>query len=80
MASTGIEDSTIQTSTTEPSTVKFVPAVVISEFAIVTIPEVSVTISVSKKPAADHVPALSETISASMETIRTTIEEAHRQN
>ena len=83
VASTGAEDSTLQASTAELSTMKSVLAVVISEAATATIPEMPVTTSASKEPAAGHVPALSETVSASTETVRTIIErgpEAHRQS
>ena len=73
VASTNTEDNTLQTSTGEPSTVKSIPAVVISEAATVTIPEVSVTTSASKELAAGHVPTLSETIFASTEIVRTII-------
>jgi len=49
VASTSAEGIILQTSTAEPSTVKFVPAVIISEAVTVTIPEVPVTTSGSKK-------------------------------
>ena len=52
VASTDAEDSTLQTSTAEPSIVKSVPEVMISDAATVTILEVSVTTSASKEPAA----------------------------
>ena len=52
MVSTGTEDITLQTSTAEPSTMKSVPAVVVSEATTVTIPEMPVTTSVLTEPAA----------------------------
>jgi len=73
-ASTGTEDSTLQTLTAELSTVKSIPAVVISEAATITIPEVSVTTLVLKEPAAGLVPVLSEMASASTDIVRTIIE------
>jgi len=74
VASTGAEDRTLQISTAEPSTVKFVPVVVTSEAAIVTILKVLVTTSASKEPAADPVLALSKMVSAFTETVHTIIE------
>ena len=73
VASTIAEDNTLQTSMAQQSIVKFVPAVVTSEAAIVTILEVSVITFVSKEPVVGHVPALSEMTSASTETIHTII-------
>ena len=78
MTNTGAEDSTLQTSTAEPSTVKSVPAVVISEAATVTIPEVPVTTSSLKELAAGLAPAQSETVSAPTDTIRTITERGSR--
>jgi len=74
MASTSAEDSTLQISMAELSTVKSVPVVDISEAATVTIPEVSVTTSALKEPATGHVPTLNKTVYASTETIHTIIE------
>ena len=74
VVSASTEDSTLQTSMAEPSTVKSVPAVVISNATTVTNSEMLVTTSTSKEPAASHVPALSEMVSTSTETIRTIIE------
>ena len=74
VASTGAEDSTLQTLMAEPSTLKSVPVVVISEATTVIISEVPVTTSALKEVTAGHVPALSEMVFASMETIRMIIE------
>ena len=58
----------------EPSTVKSVPMVVISEATTITIPEVPVTILTLMEPATGLVSAQSEMASASMDTVRTIIE------
>ena len=69
VASTGAEDSTLQTSIAEPSTVKSVPAVVISEATTVTVPEMPVTISMLTEPAAGLVSAPSEMAPASTDIV-----------
>ena len=77
VASTGAEDSALQTSKAEPSTVKSVPAV-ISEATTVTVPEVQVMTLMLTEPAAGLVSAPSEMASASMDILRTIIERGSR--
>ena len=74
VVSTDAEDSALQISIAEPSIVKSVPTVVISEATIVTIPEVPVTTSVFAEPAAGLVSAPSEMASALTDTVCTIIE------
>ena len=64
VASTGAEDSTLRPSTDEPSTVKSVPAVIISKATTVTILEVLATTSALKEPATGLASALREMTSA----------------
>ena len=51
MASTGVENSALQTSAGEPSNVEFVVVPVASEATTIMIPGVSTTISASTDPA-----------------------------
>ena len=74
VASASVEDSILQTSMAEPSTVKSVLAVVISETTTIIIPEVSVPTLTLMEPIAALVSASSEMASASINTIRTIIE------
>ena len=46
VASTGVEDTTLQTSTAKPGTVEFVAALVASEATTITVPEVPAMTSV----------------------------------
>jgi len=73
VASTDAEDSALQTSKAEPSTVKSVP-VVISEATTVTNPEVPVTTLTLMEPVVVLVSAPSEMAPASMDIVRTIIE------
>ena len=74
VASTGVEDGTLQTSKAEPSTMQFVPAVIISEATTVTVPEAPVTTSTLMEPAAGLVSIASKMAPASMDIVRTIIE------
>jgi len=74
VASTGIEDTTLQTSTAKPGTVEFIAALVASEATTITVPEVPAMTSVLTEPAAGLVSAPSELASASVDIICTTIE------
>jgi len=74
VASTGVEDSTLQTSTAESGTVEFVVAPVALEATTVTVPEVSVMTSVLIEPVVGLISTPSEMTPASMDIIRTTIE------
>ena len=74
VASTGAEDSLLQTSAAEPGIVEFVAALVASEATIITVPEVLATISVLTELTAGLVSAPSELTPASMDIIRTTVE------
>ena len=74
VASTGTEDSALQSSIAELSTVEFVPAAVASEATTMTVPVVPVTTSALMEPAVGLISALSEIVSASTDIIRTTIE------
>jgi len=66
VASIGTENSKVQTSAREPSTVKFVVASVAMEAAIpITVPEVSVTSSMSDEPVVGLTPAQVELIPVS---------------
>jgi len=74
MASIGAEDSALQTSKAELSTVKSVLAVVISKATTVTIPEVPVMTSMLTEPVAGIVSAPSKMASTSTNIIHTIIE------
>ena len=74
VVSTGTEDSTLQTFTAEPSTVKSVPAVVVSEATTITVPEVPVTTSALIEPVASVISAPSEMAPASTDIVCTIIE------
>ena len=60
VASTGAEDTVLQTSKVESSNVKSVPAVIVSEATTVTAPEVPVTASTLMEPAVGFISAASE--------------------
>ena len=65
-ASIGAEDSTVQTSVREPSTVEFVVASVAVEAATtITVPEALATISVSDEPVVSLTPAQVEPVPVS---------------
>jgi len=74
MASTGVEDSALQTSTAEPGTMEFVAAPVASEVTTITVSEVPITTSALTEPAVGFVSAPSKMASASTNIICTTIE------
>jgi len=74
MANTSAEDNTFQISMAEPSTVKSVPAVVISEATTITVPEVPVTTSALIEPVASVISAPSEMAPASTDIVCTIIE------
>jgi len=74
VASTGAEDSALQTSTAEPGSVEFVAAPVALEATTITVSEVLATTSVLTEPAAVLVSTPSELAPASMNIIRTIIE------
>ena len=78
MASTSAEDSALQTSASEPSVVEFVVVPVASEAFTITVPEVSVTISVSTEPAASLVSAPSKLAPASVDIICAIVERGSR--
>ena len=69
-ANIGAEDSTVQTMAGEPSAVEFAATSVAAEVAIpITIPEVSVTSSVSDEPVVGLTPAQVELVSVSRSVI-----------
>jgi len=74
VASTGVEDSALQTSASEPSAVKFVAAPIALEATTITVPEVSALTSVSTEPAVGPVYEPSELATASFDIIRTIVE------
>ena len=74
MASTGADDSALQTSTAEPGTMEFVAPPVASEATIITVLEVPAMISALTEPATGLVSAPSELDPASMDIIHTTKE------
>ena len=62
-ASIGVEDSTVQTSTGEPSAVEFaVTSVAVEAATTITIPEVLATTSVSDEPVVSLTPAQVELV------------------
>jgi len=74
VASTGVEDSALQTSTAGPSTVEFVAAPVAPEATIIAVPEVLAMTSALMELVVGLVSAPSELAPASMDIIHTTIE------
>jgi len=60
VASAGVEDNTLQTSTAKPGTVEFVAALGASEATTITVPEVPVTTSALTEPVVGFVSAPSE--------------------
>ena len=74
VASTGAEDNILQTLTAEPSTVKSVLVVLVSEVTTVAVLEVPITTSALTDPAYDLVSASSEMAPASTDIVCTIIE------
>jgi len=74
VASISAEDSALQTSAGEPGAVEFVAVPVALEATTITVPEVSVMISISKEPTAGLFSAPRELAPASVDIIRTIID------
>ena len=72
--SIGTEDSMVQTSTGDPSVMKFVAAFVAVEATTMTIPEVLAMTSAPQEPAVGLIPAQVELAPVSVDTNRTIIE------
>ena len=74
VASTGAEDSALQTSAAQPGSMEFVAAPGASEATTITVPEVPATTSALTKLLVGLVSTPSELAPTSVDIIRTTVE------